>query len=101
LLRAYELARPARQSGARVVLLVFTDGRANVSLTGGTAQTRQALSRRIEDELRQVGRLLHKAGVTAFIVDTRQHFTAGDEGERLARTLGGRYVLLPQTAPTL
>ena len=99
LLRAYELSRQARAIVGRVVLLVFTDGRANVPLAGRAGEMRQALARRIEDELRQVGGLLRQAHLTTFVVDTRQRFTANDHGERLARTLGGRYLLLPPTLP--
>ena len=99
LLRAYELARLARPSAGRIVLLVFTDGRANVPLDGRTGGPRAALRMRIEDELRHVGALLRRASVNTFIVDTRQRFAAGDEGERLARTIGGRYVSLPAPLP--
>ncbi|HEX8180238.1 MAG TPA: magnesium chelatase ATPase subunit I [Pyrinomonadaceae bacterium] len=99
LLRAYELARLARSAHGRIVLLVFTDGRANVPLDCRTDGPRPALRMRIEHELRHVGALLRRAAVNTFIVDTRQRFAAGDEGERLARTVGGHYVALPAPLP--
>ncbi|MFL6209127.1 MAG: magnesium chelatase ATPase subunit I [Pyrinomonadaceae bacterium] len=99
LLRAYDIARQVRPDTERITLLVFTDGRANVPLAADAVGTRAELSRRIEAELQQVGARLQQADVTAVIIDTRQRFAAGDEGVRLARTLGGRYVLLPPTFP--
>jgi magnesium chelatase subunit D len=99
LLRAYDIARQVRLNTERIVLLVFTDGRANVPVAGYNIGTRAELSRRIEDELQQVGARLRQTDVTSVIIDTRQRFAAGDEGVRLARTLGGRYVLLPPTFP--
>jgi magnesium chelatase subunit D len=99
LLRAYDIACQVRLNTERIVLLVFTDGRANVPLAAQVVGARAELNRQIEDELQQVGARLRQADVTAIIIDTRQRFAAGDEGERLARTLGGRYVLLPPTFP--
>ncbi len=95
LVRAHELARQARHGAEQVVLLVFTDGRANVPLDGRTGGPRAARTERIARELEQCGALLRQTNMSVVVVDTRQRFTAGDEGARLARTLGGRYVALP------
>ena len=96
LLRAYELAQQARRHGAeRIAVLVFTDGRANVPLVGQTMGARAQLRQRIADELARISTALRQTGAHTVVVDTRQRFTAGDEGERLARALGGQYLPLP------
>ena len=95
LLRAYELAQQARRHGAeRIAVLVFTDGRANAPLDGQTNCARAHLRQRIANELEQIGAALHQTGAHSVVVDTRQRFTAGDEGAKLARTLGGQYLPL-------
>ncbi len=99
LLCAYELARQARRHGlARVVLLVFTDGRANVPRNEQIVETRQSTQLRIKRELAQIGALLRQTKLTTVIVDTRQRFAAGDEGAQLAHILGGTYLPLPVAA---
>ena len=99
LLRACELAQQARRHGSeRIAVLVFTDGRANVPLDGQTTGARAQLRQRITDELGRVGAALVQTGAHAIVVDTRRRFTTGDEGAKLARALGGQYLLLPQTA---
>jgi magnesium chelatase subunit D len=94
LLRAYELCKRERAAGgARVVLLVFTDGRANVALAAPAPG--QDARAHIARELTQLGALLRESGATTIVVDTRRRFTASGEAETLAHTLGGRYVVLP------
>jgi magnesium chelatase subunit D len=98
LLRAYELAQQARREGAeRIAVLVFTDGRANVPLDGQTAGARTHLRQRIANELEQIGAALNRTGAQTVVVDTRQRFTAGDEGAKLAHALYGQYLPLPAT----
>lgn len=101
LLRAYELAQQARRQGTeRIVLLVFTDGRANVPRAGRANGTRPAAQLRIKAELAQIGAQLRQMKLSVVIVDTRARFTAGDDGAQLAHTLGGAYLPLPATLPT-
>jgi len=96
LLRACELAQQVRRHGAeRIAVLVFTDGRANVPLDRQTTGARTHLRQRIADELERVGAALRQTGAQSIVVDTRQRFTAGDEGAKLARALGGQYLPLP------
>ena len=113
LLRALDVSRRAAAGGARLVrLVVFTDGRANISLaesatTDGAALDRQggaalkkprgaALKEQIKDEIRRLGASLRGAGVTSLVVDTRSRFTSNGEGRFLSEALGGRYLQLPQ-----
>jgi magnesium chelatase subunit D len=96
LLRALEVsARAARQGTERIVLLVFTDGRANVARDGQTGSDLRDVRRRITSEVEKIGIALERLGVASVVVDTQSRFTSGGEGQALAQTLGGRYVHLP------
>ncbi|HEY3138838.1 MAG TPA: magnesium chelatase ATPase subunit D [Blastocatellia bacterium] len=93
-IKAIELARLARLQGiSRSMLVLFTDGRANVTLReDGT----------IEAELRQLEELLRSERIASVVVDTRSKFVSAGDASRLAQTLGSRYVYLPRSdAPTL
>jgi magnesium chelatase subunit D len=99
LLRALEMSeRAVRRGGERIVLLVFTDGRANVARDGRLDGDRALVRRQIKKEVELVGVALQRAGVASIVVDTQNRFTRGGEGEALARALGGRYVYLPASA---
>jgi magnesium chelatase subunit D len=93
--KAIELARLARLKGIQQAMLVlFTDGRANVPLPGDrTPFTASA----IEDELRRLGALLGAEEITSVVVDTKSRFVSNGEGDTLARMLGARYVYLPRS----
>jgi magnesium chelatase subunit D len=84
-----------REGASRIVLLLFTDGRANVSVRQGESQDRVARRRAIEAELMGAGAELLGAGVTTVVVDTQSRFTSGGEAAKLAQLIGGRYVYLP------
>jgi magnesium chelatase subunit D len=94
---ALELARrERRRAGAsQVVLLLFTDGRANVSIRQAAGADRIARRGAIEEELAGAGSALVGAGVTTVVVDTQSRFTSGGEARALAELIGGRYVYLP------
>jgi magnesium chelatase subunit D len=96
LLRALEVCeRAAREGTARPVLLIFTDGRANVAGDGRTGGDLRDVRRRIKSEVEKIGIALQRLGVVSVVVDTQNRFTSGGEGQALAQTLGGRYVHLP------
>ncbi len=96
LLAVLDLAKRARRSGIRQTMLVlFTDGRANVGLKTEAADV-AARRQMIRQELKQVGAALQREAVASLIVDTQAHFTSRCEGRALAELLGGRYVYLPQ-----
>jgi len=100
LLAALDLAKRTRRSGIRQTMLVlFTDGRANVGLKahGTDVAARRQI---IRQELEQVGAALQREAVASLIVDTQAHFTSRGEGRSLAEMLGGRYVHLPQANTT-
>lgn len=99
LLRALEIARGA--SGVettRVVLVLFTDGRANQTLSLHKAASRAEHARAVRREIDELGAALRAAGVSSVVVDTQHRFTSSGEGETLAAALGGRYVQLPPTS---
>ena len=90
-LRSIEVARMARaRDRSQTLLLLFTDGRANV---GAGGERRRAA---IEEELRRLGSVLQREGIASVVVDTRSMFVSTGEGESLAAALGGRYVYLPR-----
>jgi magnesium chelatase subunit D len=94
-LKAIELARFARVRGtAQAMLVLFTDGRANVPLRGDPNPARVLA---IEDELRRLGALLGSEEITSVVVDTKSRFVSNGEGDALARMLGARYVYLPRS----
>jgi magnesium chelatase subunit D len=100
LMSALQIARNERRSGAkRIVLLLFTDGRANVPYSFDEKLFGYGRQRWIEDELQCVGAALRQVGVTTIVVDTQNRFTSGGEGQRLAQTVQGRYVYLPVGRP--
>jgi magnesium chelatase subunit D len=95
--------RAARQGTQEIVLLIFTDGRANVSLRQDETLDRAARQRVIADELVRLGQLLRQSGVTTVVVDTQNRFVSNGEARSLARTLGGRHASLssnPLIGPT-
>ncbi|HSB08124.1 MAG TPA: magnesium chelatase ATPase subunit D [Blastocatellia bacterium] len=96
-LKATELARMARLRGlSQAMLVLFTDGRANIGLTEGPTNRSAAV---IEDELRQLGRLLHSEEIASVVVDTKSRFVSSGEGRALAQMLGSRYLYLPRFDP--
>ena len=88
-IKAIELARLARIQGMpQAMLVLFTDGRANIALSGSRTPT---------DELEHLGRLLKAEGITPVVIDTKSRFVSGREGESLSAMLGARYFPLPRS----
>jgi magnesium chelatase subunit D len=81
------LAESVRRAGDRAVVVVLTDGRANVARDGSGGRPRA------EEDAWQAARALRAAGLAAMVIDTspRPHPLA----ERLAREMDARYVPLP------
>ncbi len=93
IVRAIEVARLARLRGmSQAMLVLFTDGRANVGL-GERRMSPPAAS--IGDELRRLGALLETEEIRSVVVDTKSRFVSSGEAEALARILGARYFYLP------
>jgi len=93
--RAIDVAlRAGRQGTERIVLLLFTDGRANVPLRMEAMTDKAALRRLIQEELAALGAAIRKAGVAAFVIDTQNRFTSSGESQKLADLLSAHYVQL-------
>jgi magnesium chelatase subunit D len=87
---ALELARRNLNGDLRQAMLVlFTDGSANVAREG---TPREAIWR----ELAEICAVFRLDGFPSVVVDTRHHLLSGGEAERLAQMLGGKYVYLKQ-----
>ena len=98
LVRSLEIAkRAARQGAQEIILLLFTDGRANVSFSRPEATDRITRQQLIAPELERLGAELRAAKVAVVVVDTQNRFTANGEGRALAEKLGGRYIYLSST----
>ncbi|HEU4326023.1 MAG TPA: magnesium chelatase ATPase subunit D [Roseiflexaceae bacterium] len=88
LLAALDVARQARSRGImQTVLILLTDGRANVGLRAGREG--------VEEELRALSRSVAAAGIRAMVIDTQRSYLSRGEARRLAEWLGGQYVYLP------
>jgi magnesium chelatase subunit D len=100
-LQALDVARVARRKlASRVILLILTDGRANVSATkrptAPNSESRERRQAAIAEELRQLGRMLHKQVITTVVMDTGPRFTSRGDAISLSSFLGAKYVHLPR-----
>jgi magnesium chelatase subunit D len=87
--------RAARQGQRRIILFLFTDGRANISLKTNNAQDKFSRRQLIRRELEQLGAALKSAHVATVIVDTQASYTSNGEGSALAVALDAHYIFLP------
>jgi magnesium chelatase subunit D len=88
---ALALADRIRRQGQQPLLVLMTDGRANVARDGSAGRA-QAL----EDALR-VGRQVRASGIAALAIDTAAALQRGAEAPtlRLAEAMSARYIKLP------
>ena len=94
LVKALDLARVARlQKVSQTLVVLFTDGRANVELRALDDNRRSELNQ----ELHDIGRLLESEGINSLVIDTKSKFVSSGEGALLAQTLGARYLYLPNS----
>jgi magnesium chelatase subunit D len=91
LVRALEVARQAASRGIlQTVLILLTDGRANVGLRAGRDG--------VEQEVRLLSGQIAAAGIQAVVVDTQRRYLSQGEARRLAGWLHGEYIYLPQAS---
>ena len=81
------MAAQVRRAGAVPVVVLLTDGRANVALDGGPGRARA------EADALQMARLLRGARLTALLVDTSPQPSAA--AQRLAQAMDAPYRTLP------
>jgi Mg-chelatase subunit ChlD len=72
------------------VVVLVSDGRANVGLKGGLGS----------DDARTMAARIRESKVNALVVDTSETAAAGASARELARLSGGEYVRLPRPEPT-
>lgn len=90
LLLALDVAQQARQRGIlQTVLVLLTDGRANVGLRDGGD---------VPAELQAIGRHIAASGLHVIVVDTQRSYLSRGEARRLAEWLGGDYAYLPNAS---
>jgi magnesium chelatase subunit D len=93
LLAAIDVARQAKARGIfQTVLVLLTDGRANVGLRADRAG--------LEAELQALARSVAAEGITSVVVDTQRSYLSRGEARRLAGWLGGQYIYLPNASGT-
>jgi Mg-chelatase subunit ChlD len=94
LLAALQIAQQSRQrSGQQAILLLFTDGRANVGLHRSLGHSESQND--IDSEIRKLGRALATERVRIIVVDAALRFASQGEARQLAACLGANYVSLP------
>jgi magnesium chelatase subunit D len=87
LLLAQTVAAQARARGIlQTVLILLTDGRANVSLREKGD---------VRAELQQIGRHIAESSLQVVVVDTQRSYLSRGEARQLAQWLGAQYAYLP------
>jgi magnesium chelatase subunit D len=84
---ALAMAAQVRRAGAVPIVVLLTDGRANVALDGGPGRARA------EADALQMARHLRAARLTTLLVDTSPQASAG--AQRLAQAMAAPYRILP------
>ncbi|MCM3902980.1 MAG: magnesium chelatase ATPase subunit I [Pyrinomonadaceae bacterium] len=100
LVRSLEVVKRERSNG-EIILLIFTDGNANVAagLNGRASEPALRAERReiIERELAHSGSALAKAGAKVFVVDTQTQWGSNDDARVLAEKLGAKYLTVKRS----
>jgi magnesium chelatase subunit D len=88
LVSCLDLATQAMRRGfGSVVLVLLTDGRANVGLRAPRAG--------VDEELRQLAAGVARSAIRSLVIDTQRGYLSQGSAARLASWLGGRYLYLP------
>ncbi len=87
-----QLAKQSRAQHGEPVVLLFTDGHANVSLRSQAQSDRSERNLWIGAELSELGRALKQAGVTAFVVDVQDSFSSIGDAQAVADKLGSKLI---------
>jgi magnesium chelatase subunit D len=90
LYRSLQLARRTKEGGEKVLLL-FTDGHANVALGGNGTDDRAARRRTIDAEVAHFGAALKESSVRTIIVDTSAGYRSNGDAHRIAEILGAHF----------
>jgi magnesium chelatase subunit D len=97
LMQALRLAKSARSREiSQTMLVMFTDGRANVGVGVAKDLPRDEREKAITRELRELGAALLSAGIAALVIDTKPKFVNAGDALELAETIGAKYLYLPR-----
>lgn len=88
---ALQLAKRVGTKSSEMVLLLFTDGRANVTLSGNGINDRTERQGLINKEIALLGGQIRKAEVTSIVIDTQNDFSSNGNARFLADTIGATY----------
>jgi magnesium chelatase subunit D len=89
-----DLAKRVAATAGEMVLLIFTDGGANVSRRVEEQDNRELRQQIIDSEIAHVGLELQRSGVTTVLLDTQTGFRAAANTRKIAEALGARFVKL-------
>lgn len=90
LLLADDVAQQARRRGVmQTVLVLLTDGRANVGLHA---------QGNVREELQRLGRYVAESPLHVMVVDTQRSYLSRGEAQQLAEWLGAEYAYLPNAS---
>ena len=88
LLLTLEVAEQAKRKGyGNIVLVLLTDGRANIGLRAERAG--------VDQELQGIAAAVAARGLKTLLIDTQRSFVSHGAGQKLARWLGGEYLYMP------
>ncbi len=93
-----KLAKRLGPKSGEMILLLFTDGQANVALSGNGSNDRAGRQDVINKEITLLGVQLRKAGLSLIVADTQNGFRSTGKARLLAQTLGAEWRRLPQVA---
>ncbi|XP_062082233.1 magnesium-chelatase subunit ChlD, chloroplastic [Humulus lupulus] len=97
----------AEKSGdvGRVMIVVLTDGRANISLKRSTdpeaaaaADAPRPSSQELKDEILEVAGKIYKSGMSLLVIDTENKFVSTGFAKEIARVAQGKYYYLPNAS---
>jgi len=97
LIRSLDVVKRDQNDG-EIVLLIFTDGNANVAARSNGSKSQSERRKTIESELVSLGSALEKAGVKTFVVDSHNRYVSKGEAWILAEKLGAQYLTLRQNS---
>jgi magnesium chelatase subunit D len=88
LLLTLEVAEQAKRKGyGNIVLVLLTDGRANIGLRAERAG--------VDTELQGIATTVAARGLKTLLIDTQRSFVSHGAGQKLASWLGGEYLYMP------
>jgi len=93
LVASLDVADQAKRRGfGNIVLVLLTDGRANVGLKADRAG--------VDAEVTQLARAVAATGIRSLVIDTQRSFLSQGNATQLARALAGDYLSLPNAQGT-